>query len=280
MNIEEFITENKKLISRSLIIYILIMIAIIYFIWRPESSADEAILWSYEEYDEKEVQQRVMDNYMQDIAYKVMLSQEDQIAEIISQNYLDYSQKTPKDVIKGLKQEGYLGSYNVQIKNVVQYDLGDVQVYAGDLTNGGASKNINVIETYPNEYKISFDDFYKYTSYSNTYEENGVKFSITAMSQKLKQCSYDITISNIDNEYTSFNLLSNSGIVLVLNDGTEFNISDGASYGTEYTKIDKGSSIRIKPTFKISLNLQDDIAKIVFKDVRIDGSEADIEVKM
>ena len=71
--------------------------------------------------------------------------------------------KTFTSLISDLKQKG-LCSYDVQIKDIDTYILGDIYIYRGTLTNGKNSKQINIIETYPYEYTITFDDFYKSSS--------------------------------------------------------------------------------------------------------------------
>lgn len=281
MDINEFFQENRKIVIIFGIVYIIVMIFVITYIWSPKTykSKQSSDIVKYEQYDETGVQNKAMQDYVNDIAYSFMLGEYDQLVEKVSDDYLEYNGLTKNEMINELKNSGYT-SYSTQITSLTQYDLGNIYVYRGELTNGKKMRYINIIETYPYEYTITFDDFYKYSSDVVSKTTEGIKFDILTSFNNISYIEYKIKVTNEDNDLVKMNLNSEDYVYIELTDGTTGKVSYTAVEGKDYTTLSKGSSVVRILMFRVPLQSQESIEKIVFKDVDMGQTEQDIELNI
>ena len=277
MDIEEYFKDNKKLIYIMGALYIVAMVFVIYFIWKPESN-DNAMV-KYTPVDDKKLQEKIVNEYAQNIAFNFVLGESNVIKEMLNPGYLAYRKISSDNMIDELTKKGFF-SLDTQIKDIKQYILGDVYVYKGILTNNKRDMEINIIETYPYEYTIAFDDFYKYSEISEVFEAEGIKFDIKERTYGTTHVDFKIKITNTDNKYAIFNLNKASLVVLGLENGTEYEASMSVQDVEKKTDLNINSSEILDVMFRVPLQNHEKIAYIKFKNVQFDGMEDDIIVNI
>lgn len=280
MDINDFFQENRKLIFVFGVIYIIVIIVIIIYIWAPkEKTTNLKDITKYEIVDDEAIQSKILSTYIDKIALQFMLEQKQEIEENISEDYIDYTKISKEKLIEELTKQGYF-SFDTHINDITQYKLEDIYVYRGKLNNGTHSRNINIIETYPYQYTISFDDIYKYSEKVVTSKIEGIKFEILQSLNNINYVEYKIRITNIDNDNIKINLNNENSILIELNNGASTTVSYPKIGEEDYMDLSKGSSIVRTLMFRVPLQSQESIEKIVFKDVDMGQTEQDIELGM
>jgi len=152
---------------------------------------------------------------------------------------------------------------------------GDVLVFSGMLICNENQRKINIIESEPYNYRITFDDFYKYKTISKKYEQEDITFEIKSVYNNFQYISYNMQITNNSNTYVGLNLSTNKGVILTLTDGMEYTIINSVN-SEPNTKLSKKGSINKNIIFNIPLQVQNKVEKITFMNVKIDGAELNI----
>lgn len=278
MNIEEYFQDNKKILKLMLVIYIIISIAIIYFIWKPKDEVENLIL-KYEEVDEAKVNENIINEYMNAVVIDFVLEQKEVLKEIVNPKYLQYRNISSDDLMSELEENGFFVS-NIRIKDIEKYQIDDTYVYRGILTNGTNERYINIIEKYPYDYNITFDTFFDSNSQRYEISKNKIKFEIIETINLVSKVEYKIKITNVGNENVTFNFNDNKKISILLEDDQEY--TSEYPLGAIYKEVNlaKGSSIIIDILFRVPLQNQEKIDSINFKDVRLDVVEEDIKIEL
>ena len=278
MDIEEYFRDNKKILKIVLIVYVIISIAIIYFIWRPKDNDVNPVV-KYEEVDESKLNKNILKEYIDNIVFDFVLEQKEILKEIVNSKYLKYRNITADDLLSELEESGFFVS-NTSIKDIEKYEIDDTYVYRGILTNGTNERYINVIEEYPYDYSITFDSFFNSSSQRKEINKSKIKFEIIETINLVSNIEYKIKITNVGNENVTFNFNDNKKISILLEDNQEY-IAEyplGAMYNE--TNLTKGSSITIDVLFRVPLQNHEKVDSINFKDVRLDVVKDDIIIDL
>lgn len=276
MQIEEYFKENRKYIWLIGAVYLVVIAAILYFIWRPDPIKSNEIV-KYNEKDYENLAKNAVTSYIQEIPFHLMLGTEFELEENISTDYLEYTDQTFESLMEDLKKDGY-SSLDTHIKDLDTFILGDIYIYRGVLTSGSNTRSINIIEEYPYEYTISFDDFYKYLKPNKIYKVDGIEFKNVEQTNKLNSITYKLEITNTSNNYVKLLLDDETKIALKLTTGEIYYASMLINNTSKVTTLNKNSKTVKEMTFNVPLQLQEKLDKIIFKDVQSDGEEKDVEI--
>lgn len=276
MEIEEFFKNNKKTIIIFSFVYVIIMIFVIYYIWKPEEIEKNDII-KYKPVTAEDVTNKVMNNCLEQVAYRFILGEKEELADMISSDYFKYRGIKSNELMDEFEKDGFF-SLDTQIKNITKYDLGDIYIYRGILTNGINQRYVNIIEEYPYEYELSFDDLYKYKEKGIKREKQKISFEIFNIAYNMTYMQCTIRITNLKNNYVFINLTENKNMVLVLEDGQEYIAEFPKSITNEQMNLNRGSNTTINVIFRIPLQEQENISHIEFKNVKLDGEKSNIEI--
>ena len=276
--IEQFISifgRNKKSLIYMLIVYALIALIVIAIIWWPK----EKRYAEYEKLDLKAKQTKLAQSYVNIISNMFRNSKTDDIKSLISREYVEYTGKSVDKIIKELDNMGFL-SQSASIKGVNLYTDGDTYVYSTTIYSGtGNSRAINIIEKYPYEYEIVFDDFYSYDNYGKTVTSENIEFKIENIYRNLKYVEINMRIENLNDTYARFDFNSIDGVYAILEDGTRYAVTNLVS-SEPYTNIEPNMTIKKNFVFEIPAQLQEGLKYIVFNGVNIKFSTMNIKVSI
>ena len=93
-------------------------------------------------------------------------------------------------ILNELKELGYF-SKDVEVRGANIYADGDTYVYSTTMYSGENSKVVNIIERYPYDYEIVFDDFYSYEKRGTSYTNESIKFTIDDVYRNLKYIEFN-----------------------------------------------------------------------------------------
>lgn len=266
--------NNKKSLIIAIIVYVVITLAILVVIWWPEEK-DYA---TYEAVNIETKKATLGQNYLNTLSEMFKNSRTSELESLISSKYINYTEKSADDIISELTKEGYF-SNKAEVRGISIYEDGDTYVYSTTVYSGNNKRTINIIEKYPYNYEIVFDDFYTYEVSGNTYTNKNIKFTIESIYRNLKYVEINMKIENLNDTYARFDFTSTVGVQAVLEDGTKYSPSNLIS-GEAYTNIESNMMVNKSFVFEIPAQLQEGIKYIVFNGVNLEFSKSNIQVNI
>lgn len=266
--------NNKKSLIIAIIVYVVVTLAILVVIWWPEEK-DYA---TYEAVNVDTKKETLGQNYLNTLSDMFKNSRTNEFKNLISSRYINYTGKTYDDVISELTSAGYF-SNNAEVKGLSIYEDGDTYVYSTTVYSGSNKRVINIIEKYPYNYEIVFDDFYTYETLEKTYTNKNIKFTVESIYRNLKYVEINMKIENLNDTYARFDFTSTVGVQAVLEDGTKYSPSNLIS-GESYTNIESKMLVNKNFVFEIPAQLQEGIKYIVFNGVSLEFSESNMQVSI
>lgn len=268
----DILGNNKNTILIMLVAYVIVMVVIIAIIWWPEEK-NYAV---YEKVDITAKKETVAQSYLNTLSDMLKKNNTSEFKKLISTRYMNYTGKTEDEIVSELTNAGYF-SDNVEVKDMSIYTDGDTYVYSTTACSGNNKRAINIIERYPYEYEIVFDDFYSYEQKGTTYTNKDIKFTIDSIYRNLKYIEIKMKIENLNDTYARFDFTSTVGVQAVLEDGTKYSLANLIS-GESYTNIESNMTVNKNFVFEIPAQLQEGIEYIAFNGVTLQFSESNIQV--
>ncbi len=269
----EMFGKNKKMLVLLLIIYIIVMICVIAVIWWPKEPG-------YAEYNEVDIDARkeeLAQMYLNDLSFMFKTEDTEQVQNVISSDYVLFKDKDRISIISDLKNEGFFSLYT-ELRGMEIYTDGNTYVYTTTLyAPNNNTKKINIIETFPYQYSIAFDDFYKYLEPEKTITEGKLTFKVNSVYRNLKYVRYNVSITNDDETYALFNFNEGIGVKAVLEDGNSYLFTNAIS-AEQTTKLEPGTTITKEFIFEIPAQLQNGVEYLVFTNVKQSLSSSNIKV--
>ena len=268
----ELLFSNKKNIVLIAIGYVIIVIVALIIIWKPDTILE---ISKYEPYNESEKQKEMASLYFSLVQDVLMYNSKSDLSSIVSNKYLEYTGQSIEELTRKLNVQGKLPP----ITDVSFQKLGDQNIYIGNLNVNSALIPICVIEEYPYDIKITFDNFIDYYDINSITSKN--KFYITAKSvyKNLNYVEYDIELSNKGDEPVNIDFSIATNICLYMKNGQEVYLSN--PYDINNTKsVQYNEIVNRKIIFNISILEQDEIKSIGFKNILIDGREVNLEINL
>jgi len=268
----EIFGNDKKSLINVVIAYIVIMVIVLVVIWWPKGSN----FAKYEKVDIASKKSTAAQNYLNTLTDMLRNSKKEQFKQLISNRYINYTGYTSDEIIESLDNLGYF-SNDVTVSGMNIYADGDTYVYSTTAYSGENKKTINIIERYPYEYEIVFDDFYSYDQTNRSYTSKNIKFTLLNIYRNLKYIEINMKIENLNSTYARFDFSSTVGVQAVLEDGTKVSLANSISNEAN-TNIESNMTVNKKFVFEIPAQLQEGIEYIVFNGVSLEFSEVDIKV--
>lgn len=264
--------KNKKIIFIILVIYILVILGVIVSIWWP----DKKDYLEYKSVNIEEKQHELATEYIDRISMLFRTEDKDAVKSLISYDYTSYIGKTSDKIIEELDNSGFFSLYS-EVRGVDLYVDGNTYVFTTTIYSGGKEKNINIIETAPYQYRIAFDDFYKFSKSNKVTNSQGIKFKVKEVYNNLKYIEMNINIENQNKSYARFDFNAPNCIQAVLSDGKTYSISNHVST-SQYVDVEPNTIITKNVIFQIPAQLQSGIEYIVFNGVTLEFSNVSIKV--
>lgn len=282
---------NKRKFNFTLlfiIAYAILAVLVIIYIWWPKGN-DSIVSNSkfiYEDVDEK---QKAIDIYKSKII--PLLSEKDlnQLYEKLNDDYKLEKNITEKNYKTFLEDSGFISNNGVSIGGcTVNIQKEDVYVYRFNYTCNNNSKYVNVIETKPYEYTLSFEQN-SIPIVNNTYTEtnegtissstkttiiDNIKYEVTKTMLRENGITYTLKITNNSDKNVEYNFDNITNVTAIMSDGKRANIG-GTVISSDEDILTPGSSLEKELFFAVSSQDQNKIKSIRLQQVKI-GDESKI----
>lgn len=268
--LKEFFND-KKTYTIFIATLIVAMFVVIFFVWWPRNSVKE-----FARYDQVELTDKYKDigtKYISDIVLKLGMGQLDDILYKVSDGYMKFYEKTEqqvKDEFFGKEIRGFGGITTRQYDNTV--------IYSSNISyKDGSDRTINIVESNPYNYEITFDDFYTYLELRQTKLAEGIEFNIQEMYAGNDFRSLKISIKNISNESVTFDINTTNQVYLQLKNNEKYYLRN-VVVSDDLNNINSGKTVNTTLYFSIPFDVTSSIKYLIFQDVKIDGTTKDIQI--
>lgn len=277
--------KNDKillLIVSFIVIVVILLIVLLFMIWSPKNNKNNDIItYSYPGFEEK-----VVTMYQKQLQVLLKESNTKLLAEKLDDEFLS-NKSLNRDNITAIKK--YMNDNKLVTTNraaITGYELSyndesGVAVYRFKYYNKyGFTRYVNLIETEPYIYTLSFESEYVPTSAKknviDSYEN--IKFEINLLESKSSSVKYNAKITNNNENTVKFNFNDVSSVELLLNDGSNIKLSSVIASNEENYVLTTTSYINQELFFAIPSEKQGNIKSIIFYNVLIGEKKTNIKI--
>lgn len=280
---------NKKTFNFTLLFimaYAVLAVLVIIYIWWPKGN-DSIVSnskFTYEDIDEKE---KAIDIYKTKIMTFLTENDLEQLYQKLDEDYKAEKNITEKNYQAFLEESGFISKNGISIGEcTVNIQKDDVYVYRFKYTCNNVSKYVNVIETKPYEYTLSFEQN-SIPIVNNTYTEtnegtissstkttiiDNIKYEVTKNTLRENGITYTLKITNNSDKNVEYNFDNITNVTAIMSDGKRANMG-GAVISADEDILTPGSSLEKELFFAISSQDQNKIKTIRLQQVKI-GDES------
>lgn len=280
---------NKKTFNFTLlfiIAYAVLAVLVIIYIWWPKGN-DSIVSnskFTYEDIDEKE---KAIDIYKTKIMTFLTENDLEQLYQKLDEDYKAEKNITEKNYQAFLEESGFISNNGISVGEcTVNIQKDDVYVYRFKYTCNNVSKYVNVIETKPYEYTLSFEQN-SIPIVNNTYTEtnegtissstkttiiDNIKYEVTKNTLRENGITYTLKITNNSDKNVEYNFDNITNVTAIMSDGKRANMG-GTVISADEDILTPGSSLEKELFFAISSQDQNKIKTIRLQQVKI-GDES------
>lgn len=281
MNLEN---KNDKLFLIMVFFIVAVVISLIvslFFIWRGKDDDGGLTSYSYSGFEEK-----IVTMYQKQVQILLKQSNVKLLAEKLDEEFLS-DNNLSRDNLDGLKiyltSKGLLSKNRASITNYTTSTNSDtgVVVYRFKYYNSnGYTRYVNLIETQPYVYTLSFDEVNTSTSAKRSVidSSNKIRFELSLQESTTTSLKYNLKITNENDETVKFDFNNVSSVELLLNDGKTEKLSSVIASSEEDFELTKNSYLNQELFFNINLEEQGNIKSIIFYNVLIGETNKNIKI--
>lgn len=285
---------NKKTFNFTLlfiIAYAVLAVLVIIYIWWPKGN-DSIVSnskFTYEDIDEKE---KAIDIYKTKIMTFLTENDLEQLYQKLDEDYKAEKNITEKNYQAFLEESGFISKNGISIGEcTVNIQKDDVYVYRFKYTCNNVSKYVNVIETKPYEYTLSFEQN-SIPIVNNTYTEtnegtissstkttiiDNIKYEVTKNTLRENGITYTLKITNNSDKNVEYNFDNVTNVTAIMSDGKRANMG-GAVISADEDILTPGSSLEKELFFAISSQDQNKIKTIRLQQVKIGDERKTVSI--
>lgn len=265
--------NDEKTYTIFMATFIVAMFVVLFIIWWPNDSIEEFAKYTEMNLDEK--YKKNGNEYISELMFYVRYGQPNSVLAKVSNEYLAYVQETKEDLRKDVFSKKIRGFDGLTIRPYEQTIVYSTNIKYED----GSTRKMNLIETYPYNYSISFDDFMGYNALNIETVSNGVCCNILNAYYGENKRVYELSITNMENNRVSIDISNAKKIYLELENGEQYVLTNSV-VTKNLENILKGTTVSRSFEFAIPFSIQSKIVRLVFRDVKVDGEIHDIRVNL
>ncbi len=285
---------NKKTFNFTLlfiIAYAVLAVLVIIYIWWPKGN-DSIVSnskFTYEDIDEKE---KAIDIYKTKIISLLAEKDLNQLYQKLNEEYKSEKNITEKNYQAFLEEAGFISNNGISVGEcTVNIQKADVYVYRFNYTCNNVSKYVNVIETKPYEYTLSFEQN-SIPIVNNTYTEtnegtissstkttiiDNIKYEVTKTILRENGITYTLKITNNSDKNVEYNFDNITNVTAIMSDGKRANMG-GTVISADEDILTPGSSLEKELFFAISSQDQNKIKTIRLQQVKIGDERKTVSI--
>lgn len=272
MEIINTLFSDKKTVIIMAIAYVIVMVVALIIIWKPDSVLE---ISKYEPYNEEKVAQDMALNYFGIVQDICVQNSEDYLEQILSSSYLEYTGQSVEDVLNKIKS----GKRYPTISDIKVLNVEDNVIYTGNLKTNSSTIPVCIIERYPYDIELSFDNFLDYYTIDRTRTQDGVAITLKSVCKNVEYIEYDIEVLNENATNVSIDFSVASNVYITMDNSQILYLHNTYDVG-EAKNLEINNNISRSIMFNVSALDQERIKSITFKNVIIDGKSVNIQIEV
>lgn len=270
MEIIDSLFSDKKTVIIMAIAYVIVMVVALIIIWKPNAVLE---ISKYEPYVEEQMKEKMASYYFGSVQDIGVYNAKSYLSSILSESYLEFTNQSIDEVMGRMRTENkYPTVTNVQVHNIQ-----DKYIYTGNLIVNSNIIPVCIIENYPYDIKLTFDNFLDYYTINRTTSKNGITITLKDVYKNLNYVEYSLEIQNESAEYVTMEFSVASNVYITLNN-SQIVYLNNAYDSAELKKLEINNIANRDIVFNIPFADQDKIQSINFKNVIIDGKTVELEI--
>lgn len=261
---------NKKTMFIIVIAFVVLTIISFIVIWKPE---DVLTISKYEPYDEKKHQEYMATYYFNWLSDLKMYGQAKNFKDSISEDYLEYTGKTAEELYSCLiDADVYFNVHDLTVTN-----LGSTVIYSGTVDTSEQPLRINIVEDYPYDVRLTFDDFISMSNVKKSGETSDLEVNVVSTIKKLNYIELVLEAVNNSGYKTTIDLSRTNKVYLTMSDGSKVYLNNSHSV-PQLENMEKGTIAKTVLRFNVGIMAQSDIQKITLLSINVGGKACTLEI--
>ncbi len=285
------VDPNKKTFNISVafvIVYIILAIIILVIIWYPKNQNNFSGEMEYTNVTDGE--KRCQDLYLSQIRFYLKDQNSDELIKKLDKSFMENNNLNENNYKEFLLNNNIIGKNPILKESSFSKQGDNVYVYRIKYYLNGYQRFVNVIETYPYQFTISFEqdslplinnssnETTTKASVKNNNIDN-VKYQVSKTSVRDNGVTYTLTITNNSDKNIEFNFDNITNVSVILNNGKSANLG-AAVISSDEDVLTPGSSLKKELFFAVSSSDQDKITSIRIQNVKIGDEKKTISINL
>lgn len=285
------VDQNKKTFNMSIafvIVYIILAIIILVIIWYPKNQNNFSGEMEYTNVTDGE--KRCQDLYLSQIRFYLKDKNSDELIKKLDKSFMENNNLNENNYKEFLLNNNIIGKNPILKESSFSKQGDNVYVYRIKYYLNGYQRFVNVIETYPYQFTISFEqdslplinnssnETTTKASVKNNNIDN-VKYQVSKTSVRDNGVTYTLTITNNSDKNIEFNFDNITNVSVILNNGKSANLG-AAVISSDEDVLTPGSSLKKELFFAVSSSDQDKITSIRIQNVKIGDEKKTISINL
>lgn len=266
--------KNKLVLTTvvSIVCYVVVFFILIVIIWKPKNNGA-----GVSRYDTNiDYYEKMSKVYLGKINMLLNSSNADKLYDVMDREYISSNNLTKDNFKEYLIKKRLIG----QTINVYEYTYSEdsnTSVFVYKYRCMGFNRIVNVIETKPYKYTISFEQN-SIPGINQVIKADNYGLSITIENTKRtqSQINYKVTIKNNNEHNVGIDLASVYKVSLLMSDGNYVNMV--SAYSDVISQLGKNQIVEKEIVFQIPSSYQGMIKALLIKDVDFNGTKRDIQI--
>ncbi len=306
--LKELLKEPRNIVILIIAISVVVIIAVLIYInaiWKKDNvkvvnnssnSIDDnsnvvieehnATLTNINKYTDPSIENNEVEtvsDYFNQVKELLVVSNYDALFEKVDKNYLTSKGFDKNSLYDYLIKNNLIGNSSdeiVQLSIQSASQENNVTIYRIKYKMKYYIGYVNLIETFPYEYTISFlqDTIPTVVDHNYTRTVNGITFEITERIRREGSITYRVKITNNNEEKVEFNFNTIANVGLVINNNSVIK-QTSTSLSSRKGELTKESYLVKNMYFPINMQYQNNVTAMIFYNVKIGNNTNDLIVK-
>lgn len=274
------VDPNKKTFNLSIVfgvIYIILAIVVLFVIWYPKKQSDFNYKMKYSNVTDGEL--RCQNLYFSQILFYLKEKNSDELLKKLDKSFMENNNLNESNFKEFLIKNNNIGQNPILKEGSFSKQSDNVYVYRFKYYLNGYQRYVNVVESYPYQFTISFEqdslplinNSSNETTVKSTVKNNNIdniNYELSKTTVRDNGVTYTLKITNNSDKNVEFNFDNITNVSVILSDGKIANLG-AAVISSDDDILTPGSSLTKELFFAVSSQDQNKITKLRIQNVSI-----------
>lgn len=275
------VDNNKKGFNYTvlfIVLFTILAVVILFFIWWPKSNTKENDLITYENVNGED---KSLELYKSTLTHLLNEENSNELFAKVNKEYLQSNNLNEKNFKEYMLSHGYISNNVIFISSTISKQDKYVYVYRIKYSVNGATKYVNVIEEFPYDYTLSFEQETIPIVTKNSFSQkvDDVIYKVSSEQIKEDSITYNLQITNKSDKIVKYNFDNVNDVILVLEDNLQVKLG-AAIVSSDEDTLNTNGSLKKSLFFPIGSDYHNKIKYMILKSVNVDGNIKTVTISL